>query len=162
MDLATRQCPDGFAPVTRTICPGKSENEGTSLSSSRTRMPAELAISPSSCTDASFSLPSLSQTTLPTTVTSSCDAAYTARDASAPVTRSVSRRKSPILDSSMSTLSPMRSRMNRTSVASAGRLVTASMTRTATGGRRVSGACASVGRSAPSSVLTDRDPARLA
>ena len=43
--------------MTRTICPGKSENEGTSLSSSRTRMPAELAISPSSCTDASFSRP---------------------------------------------------------------------------------------------------------
>ena len=62
----------------------------------------------------------------------------------------------------MSTLSPMRSRMNRTSRLSAGRSVTASMTWTATGARFVPGACACVAKAAPSSVFVDRDPARLA
>ena len=75
MLLATRQCPDGLDPVTQTICPGKSEKAFTSRSSRRTRMPLDVAMDPSSCTDASFRRPSLSHTTRPTTVTSSWDAA---------------------------------------------------------------------------------------
>jgi hypothetical protein len=41
-------------------------------------MPLEVAMEPSSCTEASFSFPSLSHTTRPTTViTSSCDQGLT-------------------------------------------------------------------------------------
>jgi hypothetical protein len=46
MRRATRQCPLGFWPWTHTICPGNKLKRGRSRSSSRTRMPLEVAMEP--------------------------------------------------------------------------------------------------------------------
>ena len=165
--FATRQCPLGFWPCTHTTCPGKSEKRGTSRSSRRTRMPLEVAIEPSSCTDCSFRRPSLSHTTRPTTVTSSCDAAYTAPRQFRPgYAASHASANEPSLRSSISALSATRSRMHRASRRRIEPARSGAKTRTLTAGAclpaRAPEPATGAGKEPPSSVLASPRRSRLA